>query len=473
MRKMKPKRVGQLFLLIAFSSFFFLNGRNAIALTLREAIKIALERNYQILNFKDELENARLNLELTEKNLFAPQVELNLSPYGKLWKKGMWSSLSELQLTGKIGFSNGSQLSAHYTGDYRHEEGEYSDYYGVQLDLPLFQDVELSSPSLQLHEVRLSVKKSELKLDQAGKDLLINVIKSFYRLKELRDSLKVAKEKLKQREREVEKLLQQVNLGTAGRLELLSAKINLESSKKELDVLQDEFSLALDEFCHSLGLEKTSSSLVYPEIKEEKLKEKAKELLMRKITEEVLTKDKEVKEARWAVEQAELRLRQKRQALSPSFSVSIGYSSGNELEEDELEEWKATFGLTYKLFDGGQGRLSERIAQGQLEIARRNLENAKRSVQLAILSKRNALREALSQLRLLELKREEMRFQEKLKEEQFRLKLISSDQLRDFQIERMSSENDYRAALHELLICYLSYRQALGMDLEIDEVISK
>jgi len=83
------------------------------------------------------------------------------------------------------------------------------------------------------------------------------------------------------------------------------------------------------------------------------------------------------------------------------------------------------------------------------------------------------LREAVSQLRLLELKREEMRFQEKLKEEQFRLKLISSDQLRDFQIERMSSENDYRAALHELLICYLSYRQALGMDLEIDEVISR
>jgi len=108
-----------------------------------------------------------------------------------------------------------------------------------------------------------------------------------------------------------------------------------------------------------------------------------------------------------------------------------------------------------------------------LKEAKRELEETKDSVETNIYSKKNELKKAISQLELLDLKREKEELELKLKNRQFISGIISKEELRDFQIEEKEIENSYQQALHNLLISYLSYRESLGIELNINEVILK
>ena len=109
----------------------------------------------------------------------------------------------------------------------------------------------------------------------------------------------------------------------------------------------------------------------------------------------------------------------------------------------------------------------------ELAKAERNLENLRKTAQFGLSSQKNALREALSQFNLWKLKKDEIKLKGELAQEQFTLGTISSQELKEFQLQAVQVENSCQLALHNFLTSYFSYRLSLGMNIDFDEVIGK
>ena len=98
-------------------------------------------------------------------------------------------------------------------------------------------------------------------------------------------------------------------------------------------------------------------------------------------------------------------------------------------------------------------------AQISLKKAERDFEDLKETVRFNLLAKRNSLKEALSQFNLRKLKKEEIELRDELAQEQFSLGTISSQALKEIQLQKIQQEN--------------SYQSSLGINIDFDEVIGK
>ena len=90
-----------------------------------------------------------------------------------------------------------------------------------------------------------------------------------------------------------------------------------------------------------------------------------------------------------------------------------------------------------------------------------------------LLSKRNTLKEALSQFSLWKMRKNEAKLKGELAQERFILGTISSQELKEFQLQKIQLENSCQSVLHNLLTSYFSYKLSLGMNIDFGEVIGK
>lgn len=474
---MKIKRViGSLLLSLSLFLFLPLKIEASILLTLKEAIRLSLKNNPEILNSQNNLKMANLNLKLAEKNFLSPDVDLTLSPFNLINTQGEKKKTeTEMELGGEVKSSKGCEIKTNYKGNYDYYKEKYTSSYSLQIEQLLFRDSKLTSTYLQLYKAEIDKEESELNLKWKEKEIILSTVEDFLYLHELGNSLRLVKEKIEQEQLKLEKIKKEVEKGFVGNLDLLERRIKLEEDKEEFYNLKDEFNLKRYEFLCSLGLEENNSLLLsQPQILKEKLKKEAERLVEEKFGKEIVLQNVEVIKAYHKVDEENIQLKIAKRDQYPDLSLMLGYTSKKvPPEEFKPAEWKAGLNLTYKLFDSGKGKISEKIAQQSLKEAKRELEEAKDSVQITIYSKKNELKKAISQLELFDLKREKEELELKLKNKQFISGIISKEELRDFQIDREEFENSYQTTLHDLLISYISYRKSLGIELNIDEVILK
>jgi len=448
----------------------------ATALTLKEAIRLSLKNNPEILISQDNLKMANLSLKLTEKNFLSPEINLTLNPFNLINIQGEKKKTeTEIELGGEVKSSKGCEIKTNYKGNYDYHKEKYTSYYSLQIKQVLFRDSKLTPAYLQLYKAKIAEEEAKLDLKWKEKEVILSTVKNFLYLQEMEDSLNLTKEKIKQEQLKLEKIKKMVEKGFAGDLDLLEIKIKLEEDKEKLHNLEDESNLKRCEFFHSLGLEKNISlPLTHPQILKDKLKKETKKLVKEEFNKKIILQNIEVEKAYHKVDEENLQLKTAKRDLHPDLSLTVGYTSKKvPPEEFEPAEWRAGLNLTYKLFDSGKRKISEKIAYESLKEAKRELEETKDSVETNIYSKKNELKKAISQLELLDLKREKEELELKLKNRQFISGIISKEELRDFQIEEKEIENSYQQALHNLLISYLSYRESLGIELNINEVILK
>jgi outer membrane protein TolC len=454
---MKIRKRGLFFLLFVLFIPLFIAGTGlSNSITLENAAKIALANNEQVLSAQTSLEIARLNLKRAEKLFATPYINLNVEPWQGKYdiERETYQRPSEFMMSGTIRFSQGTDIGLNYQGAYDYEEGGYDDFYTLELHQSLFQDQSLTPSALEIYNARIATERAYLTLEDIQKEIILSTVRSFYKLREISSSLSLTEERRTLSQEELAETTEKKNSGLAGELDMLKAKIELAEYTEQLNQLENQLGLAKDQFFHSIGAEK-DTPLIFSPIKEEELMEK-------------------LKQAQWTIDEKRLQLSRKEEELSSDWLLTVGYTSEKAtLGGITPAQGQVKIGVTYNLFDGGRAKLSVQAAQMELERAERNLENLKKTAQFSLSSEKNALREALSQFNLWKLKKDEIKLKGELAQEQFALGIISSQELKEFQLQVIQLKNSYQSALHGLLTSYISYRSSLGINIDFDEVIGK
>jgi len=473
---MKIRKRGLFFLFpVLFVSLFIGQAGLSSSITLEDAAKMALENNEQVLSAQASLEIDNLSLKRAEKLFATPYVNLNLEPWQGKYDIGKetYQGISDLMMSGTIKFSQGTDIGLSYQGAYDYEKGGYDDFYTLELHQSLFQDQSLTPSALELYHARVATERAYLALEDIEKEVILSVVSDFYQLREINSSLSLSKERRTLSQEKLTETTKKKDSGLAGELDMLKAKIELAEYTEQLNQLENQLALTKDQFFHSIGAEK-NTPLIFSPIKEEELMEKAEELLAKEISQEIVLNQSELKQAQWTIDEKRLQLSKKEEELSPAWSFSLSYTS-ERLTSDGVvpAQGEAKIGITYNFFDGGRAKLSMQAAEISLEKAERDFENLKETVRFNLLAKRNTLKQALSQFGLWKMKKEKIKLEDELAQEQFTLGTISSQELKEFQLQKIQLENSYQSALHELLTSYFSYKLSLGINIDFDEVIGK
>ena len=460
---------------VLFIPLFVGQGGFSNSITLEDAAKMALANNEQILSVQTSLEIARLNLKRAQKLFATPHINLNFDPWQGKYdiERETYQRPSEFMMSGTIKFSQGTDIGLNYRGAYDYEEGGYDDFYTLELHQSLFQDQSLTPSALELYNARMATERAYLALEDIEKEIILSTVRNFYQLREIDNSLSLTRERIVLSQEELAETTEKKDSGLAGELDMLKAKIELAENTEQLNELENQLALAKDQFYYSIGVEKdTLFILSLPQ--EKKVREKAEELLVKKISQEIVLSQSELKQAQWTIDEKRLQLSRKEEELSSDWLLTVGYTSERAtLDGITPAQWQIKIGATYNLFDGGRAKLSVQTAQMELAKAESNLENLRKTAQFGLSSERNALREALSQFNLWKLKKDEIKLKGELAQEQFTLGIISSQELKESQLQVIQLKNSYQLALHNLLTSYFSYRLSLGMNIDFDEVIGK
>jgi outer membrane protein TolC len=473
--KTRKRRFFFLFTVLFIPLFFIGQVGFSYSITLEDAAKMALANNEQVLSVQASLEIARLNLKRAQKLFATPHINLNFEPWQGKYDIGRetYQGTSELMMSGTIKFSQGTDIGLNYQGAYDYEKGGYDDFYTLELHQSLFQDQSLTPSALELYNARMAAEKAYLTLEDIEKEIILSAVRSFYKLREIGNSLSLTTERIALSQEKLAETIEKKDFGLTGELDVLRAKIELAENIEQLNELENQLALTKDQFFHSIGIEK-DASLIFSLIKEKKLREKAEELLAKEISQEIVSSQSELKRAQWTVDEKRLQLSKKEEELSPGWSLTIGYTSERSISGGVVPaQSEAKIGVTYNLFDGGRAKLSMQAAEMELEKAEGNLKNLKKTAQFSLSSEKNVLREALSRFNLWKLKKDEIELKGDLAQEQFTLGIISSQELKEFQLQTVQVENSYQSALHNLLTSYFSYRLSLGINIDFDEVIGK
>ena len=376
-------------------------------------------------------------------------------------------------MSGTIKFSQGTDIGLNYQGAYDYEEGGYDDFYTLELHQSLFQDQSLTPSALELYNARITTERAYLTLEDIQKGIILSVVSDFYQLREISSSLSLTEERRTLSQEKLAETTEKKNSGLAGELDMLKAKIELAEYTEQLNQLENQLALTKDQFFHSIGAEK-DTPLIFSPIKEEELMEKVEGLLTKEINREIILSQSELKQAQWTIDEKRLQLSKKKEEISPAWSFTMGYTSESSTLGGVLpDQIEAKIGVTYNLFDGGRAKLSMQAAEISLVKAERDFENLKETVRFNLLSKRNILKEALSQFSLWKMRKDEAKLRGELAQEQFALGIISSQELKEFQLQEIQLENSCQLALHNLLTSYFSYKLSLGMNIDFGEVIDK
>ncbi len=473
---MKTRKRGLFFLFtVLFIPLFIAGTGFSNSVTLQDATKMALANNEQVLSAQTSLEIARLSLKRAQKLFATPYVNFDLEPWQGKYDigGGTYQGSTELMMSGTIRFSQGTDISLNYQGAYDYEEGGYDDFYTLELHQSLFQDESLTPSALELYNARIATERAYLSLQDMEKEIILSTVRSFYKLGEIGNSLSLSKERIALSQEKLAETTEKKDSGLAGELDVLKAKIELAENTEQLNELENQLALAKDQFFYSIGADKDAPLILSP-IKEEELRGKVEGLLVKEINQEIVLSQSELKQAQWTIDEKHLQLSKKEEELSPNWSLSVGYNSERSTSGGVVPaQSEAKIGMTYNLFDAGRAKLSMQAAEMELERAERNLENLEKTVRFSLLSERNALKEALSQLNLWKLRKDEIGLRGELAQERFTLGTISNQELKEFQLQEIQLENSCQSALHELLTSYFSYQLSLGMNIDLSEVTGK
>lgn len=425
-----------------------------------EAIALAVETHPDMIAAQENLRLARIDLGLAEREFNIFQVVVIATPIAVNYL--LENQTPSGGLEAEIGFPWGMDLKLSYG---------YPDSYSAQLSQALFADPSLSSDAITLKQKQNDLEQTTLELAQAAVDVTMSTVEDFFSLLELEAAIQAMEKRVELSQARLKQVQGLAEENVAGPLDLLDAEIELQQSLQELLRNQENDSVKRAQLFSALGIS-TGTSLVGLVVQKDQLMEIADDLLDRPITSEIIENNLQVRQVRWNLEEALLQQRRTTQDRAPQFSLTLGYSTGDDGPGMAADGLEIGINITHALFDGGQGRLQEEKAKAQVQTLQRQLDETINTVELDLQSMRNALRTAKREVELMSLRLERMELEVSMMKHNLEAGLISDADWQDVQIRQLEMENSYRAALHDLVVEYLEYIGALGGALDV-EVIFK
>ena len=344
MRNFFDKRRVMFLSLVIFLSF--LGQAQGKALTLNEAIKMALSNNKEILIAKEKVKEAEQALRIAKGGYF-PNLGLDVT----------YTHLSEVP---SVSFM-GTPL----------EMGKQDSYLSkLTLTQPLYTSGRLS---LTWRQAELNCQRVKEDLVSCQNEVIFQVKEAFYSVILAQDVLKVTRQALKQAERHLKVVEELFRTGAVSRFDLLRSQVEVANLKPDLIRAENNLRLAKERLANLLCITLDSTKI------EGELSFEPVDISLEEAIDRALRERSELKSLRLQREASEVSLSLARIWNLPSMSLVGNYQYENPFEgRDEWgSEWNINIVLSLSLFDGGIGkaRIAQRKSQlAQVELSLQQLE---------------------------------------------------------------------------------------------------
>ncbi|MCS7198229.1 MAG: TolC family protein [Candidatus Bipolaricaulota bacterium] len=426
---------------------------SAQAQSVSEIIQQIAQRAPVILQAQDDIAAAERELKLFRQSIWMPQLTVSALPIG--FSGGSWQG--SLTFSANMSLPLGTTLRFSYTGTISYADGSFRGSLTGEVTQPVF-GFRLTDATLELDRRQVALEEAKHALAERQRQVMLDALSELLDLTIVRESIAIAQARVELAKKLVDAVRSRVQSGQAEQTELLAAQIELRQSELTLAKLQRDFALAQERFLITYGIDEMPTWQA-PTVRAE-LKDLAEVLLHIEITPEVVFKDARVRRAMQQLgERFTTKLKVQYNAL-PKVGLTVSY-------EPHSAGWSIGLGVHLSFLADHALKL-ERAHQA-FAAAQQALSSTAKTVKLELLTQRNALHEAYSQLDVLALRSELMALQHEMKHQQLERGLLSPLDWEAFLLEQREFENERRAALYKLAIAYLRYKNSWGLSFSLQE----
>jgi len=406
-------------------------------LTVNEAVKIALENNYQIKTARNELKIDELGVSPGQAGMM-PQLGANLTDNNSV------QNLTQVRNDGTIQDRNNVKNS--------------SFNYGVALEWTVFDGLRMFANYEQLKETK---KLGEAELKQAILTTVGEVMITYYDLVQQQQQLSALDSTLIISEQRVELAQNRFTIGKASKLEVLNAQVDLNTDQTLMQRQQELYKNTKTQLNEQLARDLKIDFRVIPEIFVDQ------KLILDELEAKVAEENPQLQAEKINKRISELELKQIKAARYPSIFVTSGYNIGNSKSElgfatsSDSKGFSYGFGATLNLFDGFNQNRNEKMGKVALE----NAEIAIAQQEQALTSLVNTTYQTyLTNISLMELEeRNEAIAKENLEitVEKYRIGIIPTIEFRTAQLNYINasvrlSNAKFQAKLSEIVLKQLA-----------------
>ncbi len=423
-----------------------------------EAIELAIENDSQ-------LRQAELNLSLATLELGAARVSAVLPAVGlavdlpKLTTAGLGqgigasltASLSlpwgDGALTGGLGFSYNAATS---------------ELVAPTWQISLSDVLDLARPSAaaeRIQSLNWAVESTRRSCTSAKADLVISTLKTYGTLLTEAQEADWDGEAVSRLTAELDQVKDLATQGYKGDQDVNEATLLLLDAQVKAEKSAEAYAADLEAFCRTPLRVVEACQLSSIDLSMSDLLMAARSLRESEIPDGAISGASPVIEAEQSVTTAENNLREARVDLLPSLSVEAALDS---------DEWSLGVGLSLDLFRPSR-KADVEIAKTDLELAKERLDSARETVRNEILSLKASLLSAVRSAESVTLEAEKWRLEEQVMTAKRAAGSISDSDWAQFLEEKGAFEIDAAGRATSLLVAHLTYRNALGMDLNWEE----
>lgn len=445
--------------ILALASFraFASSAPEAITLSLKQAVNLALEHHPDVRQAELSLQLAELELEAARARSTFPSFSLQVAP-PELSVQGLSSSIQGIfGMALSLPWGTRTNLSADLKLAWDSKTGGWAIpgwglSYSQQLDL-----AQLDIGSEELHIKQRAVAQAQAALERAREAVVLATIEAYSNLLSTKALLAQAEATLQQAEDYQARVQEQVRAGLKGGSSLLEAKLEVLNAKIALEQYRSAYTAAKTDFGRiTLGMGGDYEFELMPiELALESLGRAAAEPVGEETLDAAISSAPEVQAAQEKLSEAEKALRAARLAALPELGLEAG------LDE---QGWKIGWTISFELFRPDRA-LNVKIAAANLELAKAQLAATKEQVRNNILERETALRKGLEDLERLPLEEEKWALEETVNKAKLDAGLLSESDWHAFQEEKSQFEQAAKERGVTLLLAYLRYRASLGLEL--------
>jgi outer membrane protein len=406
-------------------------------LTMQDAVKIAVENNYQIITTGNNLKIDSLSVSPGFAGML-PSIEATIEDNNSI------QNLSQTR-------SDGSQVE-------QDNAKNNSLNYGVALDWTLFDGLSMFANYEQLKQNQ-NLGEEELKqviLTKVGEVMITyyDLVQQQQQLSALDSTILISKQR-------VELAQNRFTIGKASKLEVLNAQVDLNTDQTLMQRQKELYTNTKIELNRQLARDLKADFIAVPEIFVDD------SLLLPNLETEVVTNNPQLNAERINKRISELELKQVRAARYPTVYATTGYNFGRSesslgfTTSSDSRGFNYGFGATLNLFDGFKQNRNEKISKLELQNAEVAIEEQQQEL-LSLLSK--TYQTYLTNISLIELEgNNEAIAKENLDitVEKYRIGIIPTLEFRTAQLNYINakvrfSNSKFQAKLSEIILKQLS-----------------
>lgn len=352
--KRKQLGLGALALTLAVSGLMQPAVGSCAALSLDEAIEMALARNTGLKVTKKGEETAEALLRQARGN------------------NGVTVSASDNLSTGK---SSG---------------GERNDSNSLKLSgsLPIYSG---GKNQANIKSREIGVDTAKLATEREQEDLKLSVIKAYYNALEAKKNIDVNQESVDNYQAHLTNVQQLYSAGSKAKIDVLRSSVELSNAQQDLIKSQNSYEVRLATLRNYINMDREEPLTLTTDFAYEKFSPELSEAVAY-----AYSNRKDLLSDEYVVEQKELAIKAAKAGFLPTVNLSLGLGQSNDFHpgSDSSHNWSAGVGVNWNIFDSGVTKAQVDEAEIARDVAKLNLEKDKETVDLNLRTAYYNMREA-------------------------------------------------------------------------------